>query len=142
MPDPAHPTILFDGLCNFCHGGVRWIIAKDPHARFRFAPLQSPVGRALLAQYAPTVNPEAPDSLVLIDNATAHLRSDAALHIARTLGFPWSLARPLLFLPRPLRDALYNLVARNRYRWFGRKEACPLPTPEFRARFIDTAPPA
>jgi predicted DCC family thiol-disulfide oxidoreductase YuxK len=130
----AHPVLLFDGVCNLCHGAVRFVLDHDREARFRFAPLQSDVARALLARFE--LDPNALDSMVLIDAAGAHARSDAALRTARWLGAPWSWLRVLAVIPRPLRDAVYDFIARHRYRWFGRKDACPLPRPEWRERFL------
>ena len=130
----AHPVLLFDGVCNLCHGAVRFVLDHDREARFRFAPLQSEVGRALLARFE--LDPAALDTIVLIDEAGAHLRSDAALRIARRLGAPWSWLGPLAAIPRPLRDAVYDFIARRRYRWFGRKDVCPIPRPEWRERFL------
>lgn len=134
-PDPAaHPIVLFDGVCNLCHGAVRFLLERDPAARLRFASLQSGVGRALLAEHG--IDADALDTIVLVDADGAHLRSDAALRIVRVLGPPWSWLRVLAALPRPLRDAAYDFVARNRYRWFGKKDACPMPRPEWTARFL------
>lgn len=134
--DPrAHPIVLFDGVCNLCEGLVRWLIPRDPHARLRFAALQSPVGRALLARHGR--DPDALDSVVLIDGEGAHVRSEAALRIAAVLGGPWRwLAAALRVVPRPLRDAGYDWIARHRYRWFGQRAECLAPTPELRARFL------
>jgi predicted DCC family thiol-disulfide oxidoreductase YuxK len=141
----AAPLILFDGHCNLCNGAVQWLIRRDRRNLLRFASLQSDAGRAAVAATGRT---EAlPDSLVLIDanggTPRLRLRSDAAIGIARLLGFPWSLAVVGLIMPRVLRDALYNFIARNRYRWFGKRDTCMLPTPALRARFLDTtaAPP-
>jgi predicted DCC family thiol-disulfide oxidoreductase YuxK len=134
-PDPAaHPIVLFDGVCNLCHGAVRFLLERDPAARLRFAPLQSGVGRALLAEHG--LDADALDTIVLVDADGAHLRSDAALRIVRVLGPPSSWLRVLAALPRPLRDAGYDFVARNRYRWFGKKDACPMPRAEWSARFL------
>ena len=130
----AHPIVLFDGVCNLCHGTVRFLLERDPTARFRFAPLQSEIGGALLAHFG--LDATAFDNVVLIDAEGAHARSDAALRCARVLGAPWSWARALAVIPRPLRDAAYDFVARNRYRWFGKKDTCPMPRPEWRARFL------
>jgi predicted DCC family thiol-disulfide oxidoreductase YuxK len=130
----AHPVLLFDGVCNLCHGVVRFILDHDRDARFRFAPLQSEVGRALLTRFA--LDPDALDAVVLIDEAGAHVRSDAALRVARALGPPWNCLGPLAVIPRALRDAVYDFIARRRYRWFGKKDACPLPRPEWRERFL------
>ena len=137
---PPGPVVLFDGVCNLCHGAVRFIIARDPGARFRFASLQSPVGQALLRdhQLGSGLGPGlGPDSLVLVDEGRAYTRSAAVLRIARGLRWPWPAAGVLALVPGPLRDAAYDLVARRRYRWFGRQAECPLPTPDLARRFID-----
>ncbi|MCA8831222.1 thiol-disulfide oxidoreductase DCC family protein [Hymenobacter pini] len=135
MPD-ASAIILFDGVCNLCNGFVQFIIRHDAAGRFRFAALQSEEGQAILRQYQlPT--PTEPDSVVLVMGGQAYTHSAAALHILRGLGGGWWwLAGLGLLVPRRLRDAVYRLIARHRYRWFGRQEACWLPTPELRARFL------
>ena len=130
----THPVLLFDGVCNLCHGVVRFVLDHDREARFRFAPLQSEVGRALLTRFA--LDPNALDTFVLVDATGAHTRSDAALRVARALGPPWSWVFALNAIPRPLRDAAYDFIARHRYRWFGKKDACPLPRPEWCGRFL------
>jgi predicted DCC family thiol-disulfide oxidoreductase YuxK len=134
--DPReHPIVLFDGVCHLCAGVVRFAIARDSEARFRFAPLQSPLGRGLLARHG--YDPDGIDAVVLVDGDGAHDRSTAALRLLAGLRTPWRLlARPLLALPRGLRDAVYGWIARHRYRWFGRSEECQVPTPEVRARFL------
>lgn len=129
-----HPIVLFDGVCNLCHGTVRFLLDRDPAARFRFAPLQSEVGLALLAHFG--LDPSVLDNVVLIDADGAHARSEAALRCARWLGAPWNWVWVLRAIPRALLDAAYDFVARNRYRWFGKKDACPLPRPEWRERFL------
>lgn len=136
--DPARvdPIVLFDGVCNLCAWAVRFIIGRDPAGRFRFASLQSAAGRELLAHHGLPA-PAEPDSVVLIEGGRAYLRSDAALRIARGLRPPWPLVYAAVVVPRPIRDWAYNLIARNRYRWFGRQEACWLPTPALRARFLE-----
>ena len=112
--------VLFDGVCNFCNGSVRFIIAHDPAARFRFAPLQSEFARRLLAESG--VNEPFPDSVALIESGRVYTRSAAALHIARKLRFPWFLLYAFILVPRPLRDAIYDLIARHRYGWFGKRQ--------------------
>jgi len=135
---PTHqfrPVILFDGVCNLCNGLVQFVIARDRAGRFQFAALQSDSARRLLSGIDRST--VLPDSVVLVDGGRVYTRSSAALRIARGLPFPWSLARVLNFVPRPLRDKAYDFVARNRYRWFGRKSVCMVPTPERRARFLE-----
>jgi len=125
--------VLFDGVCNFCSDSVNFIIRHDTHNRFVFAPLQSENGIELRAKYAIDDNI---DSIVLIEDDRAFTRSTAALRIAKRLGGIWALAYALIVVPRPIRDYLYELFAKYRYRLFGKKDECMLPTPEVRARFL------
>ncbi|KXK02905.1 MAG: hypothetical protein UZ17_ACD001001353 [Acidobacteria bacterium OLB17] len=127
------PIVLFDGVCNFCDAAVNFIITRDKAGVFRFAPLQSDIGRELVAKYS---IPDDVDSVILIAGGKAHLHSDAALQIARRLGGIWSLAGVLVVIPRPVRDLFYRLFAKYRYRLFGKKDACMMPTPEIRGRFL------
>jgi predicted DCC family thiol-disulfide oxidoreductase YuxK len=127
-------TILFDGLCNLCNGSVRFIIANDRAARFRFASLQSAAARAALAPFGRS--PESLESIVLIDGGRLFERSDAALRIAAELRAPWPLARAFLAVPSELRDAVYDAIARNRYRLFGKRDFCALPAPDLARRFL------
>ena len=131
---PSGPILLFDGVCNLCHGVVQWVISHDPGARFRFASLQSDAGRALLASHR--LPPDAMDTVVLIAGDVHWQKSGAALEVLRRLGGAWAFASALRFVPRPLRDVAYDWVARNRYGWFGKQAECWLPTPELRARFL------
>jgi predicted DCC family thiol-disulfide oxidoreductase YuxK len=130
--------ILFDGVCNLCSGVVRFVIARDPRAHFRFAALQSDAARRACAEVGATP-PAAvdPDTIIVIADGRALERSDAALAIASRLPFPWPMFGVFRILPRALRDWLYRLVAKNRYRWFGKSETCMMPTPELRARFLE-----
>ncbi|MEO9097673.1 MAG: DCC1-like thiol-disulfide oxidoreductase family protein [Candidatus Baltobacteraceae bacterium] len=130
----ASAVVLFDGVCTLCSRGVGFAIARDPGAIFRFAALQSEPARAVLAPFGRV--PEDFDSIVLVDRENVFVGSDAALRIAKRLRGPVRLAALLLALPRPLRDAAYRLVARNRQRWFGRRAACLVPTPELATRFL------
>jgi predicted DCC family thiol-disulfide oxidoreductase YuxK len=130
----ANPIILFDGVCNLCIATVHWIIARDRAATFRFAPLQSAVGRQVLAAAHAPAN--LPDGIVLIEGSRVLTRSDAAIDIARRLGFPWSLAATARLLPRSARDGLYAWVAAHRHRWFGKQNACLVPTSKVRSRFL------
>ncbi|NBQ14640.1 MAG: DUF393 domain-containing protein [Proteobacteria bacterium] len=134
-----HPTIiLFDGACNLCSGAVRFVIARDPHARCRFASLQSEAARAACAKVGYDLPASAtPSTIVVIEGGRALERSDAVLAIARRMRFPWPVLGVFGVLPRGLRDVLYGFVARHRYRWFGRSDACMAPTSELRGRFLD-----
>jgi predicted DCC family thiol-disulfide oxidoreductase YuxK len=132
-PDLPDGLILFDGVCVFCSRWVRFVIARDPEARFRFLPIQSEEGRSLAERLG--VNPDAPETNVAVMEGRALMKSDAALAVLGALkGLRW--LRALRHLPRWLRDPLYDLIARNRYALFGRTEACWLPAPGERARFL------
>ena len=128
--------LLFDGVCNLCSASVRFVIAHDRRERFQFASLQSDAGKELMRAHGVATPEGDPSSMILIDGGRVYQRSDAALGIAKRLGFPWSLALIAYVVPRFVRDALYDFVARHRYRWFGKKDACMVPTPELRARFL------
>lgn len=131
---PVRPFILFDGVCNFCDSSVNFIIKRDRNNRLLFAPLQSPAGRELAEQYG--FKNDYLGSMVFVENGKAHTRSTAALRIATYLGGGWPLLKVLLLVPRFIRDAAYDLIARNRYRWFGKKDSCMVPSPSIRAKFI------
>lgn len=126
--------ILFDGVCNFCDASVNFIIKNDRKNYFKFAPSQSEAGQKILAQYE--INMEETDSIVVIENGEAFTYSTAALKIAGGLGGIWSLAYALIIIPKPLRDFFYKLFAKNRYRFFGKKDVCMMPSPEIRAKFL------
>ena len=128
-------TILFDGVCNLCNGFVQFVLRHDPEEYFRFSSLQSEAAAALLAAHgsAPVMEPE---TVMLIENGKVYTHSEAALRILRRLSGPWSWLYAGMVVPRVLRDAVYRIVARNRYRWFGRQESCMLPTPALKARFL------
>ena len=128
------PVVLFDGVCSLCNSAVRFIFSRDPNANLRFANLQSEYTQHVLRKF--NHQSDDLDTLILIEGEDIHTYSTGSLRIARYLRFPWSLSRFLLILPRFLRDAVYKLVARSRYRWFGQLQACPLLTPELESRFI------
>lgn len=134
-PEARYSVILYDGVCNVCSGAVRFILTRDRGGIFRFAPLQSAAASRLLKGCVAA--PGRLDSLVLILDGRCYQRSDAALHIAARLGFPWSLAVALRIVPRPLRDAFYDWFAARRYRWFGKKDVCELPPPGWKERFLE-----
>jgi predicted DCC family thiol-disulfide oxidoreductase YuxK len=127
--------VLFDGVCNLCNGLVQFIIKRDPSSKFRFASLQSDFGRSQLVRF--NLDPELLHSIVVIDGDVALQRSDAAIYIAKQLGGPWKLLRAFKILPKFLRDAGYDVVAANRYRIFGKKDSCMIPTPQLKERFIE-----
>jgi predicted DCC family thiol-disulfide oxidoreductase YuxK len=126
--------VFFDGVCNLCNGAIRFIAANDPERRFAFASLQSARARELLGERADDVRES--DSIVLLSGGRRYERSDAALLIALGLRAPWPLAFGAILIPRGARDAVYRWIARNRYRWFGRTDACALPPPGLRERFL------
>jgi predicted DCC family thiol-disulfide oxidoreductase YuxK len=136
MPRAASepPVVLFDGACNLCNASIHFMIDRDPAGTLRFAAQQSPVGQRLLAERGLAGQT---GSVVLIEDGRAYTRSTASLRAARYLRWPWRWARWLVIVPRPLRDAVYRLIAANRYRLFGRREACRLPSPAVRERFLD-----
>jgi predicted DCC family thiol-disulfide oxidoreductase YuxK len=131
---PFPPVVLYDGVCNFCSRWVRFILPRDPRGALRFASLQSDAGRALIGDCGLH---ERPESIVLIEDGRCFDRSEAVLRIARRLTLPWRIVWWLRVLPRPLRDRFYDAFAARRYRWFGRKDVCDIPPPEWRARFLD-----
>jgi predicted DCC family thiol-disulfide oxidoreductase YuxK len=128
------PLVLYDGTCGLCNRSVQLILRHDRRGRFRFAALQSEVGRQLLSRHGLPV--DRLDTVVLVEDGRAFTRSTAALRIARGMDAPWPAVWPLALVPRPVRDLCYGVVARNRYRLFGRTDACMLPPPEVRARFL------
>ena len=128
-------VILFDGVCNLCNGFVTFVIARDPGGRFKFGPLQSTAAERLLGDIDP--RDRWPDSVVLVENGRVWTRSAAALRIARGLTFPWPLAFAFVVVPRPIRDSIYNLFARRRYQWFGKRDVCMMPTQALAERFLD-----
>ncbi len=135
MEAPVSSVVLFDGECNLCNHSVQFILRRDPARRFHFAALQSAAAQSLLRQagQAPTL---LPDSVVLVEQAKVYTKSAAALRIARRLRGLWPLAAVFLLVPAFLRDGVYDLIARHRYRLFGKREACMLPSPELRGRFL------
>ena len=131
--DP-HAVILFDGTCAFCEGSVKFIARRDPAAYFRFGASQSASAAALLAEHGLTR--QMTRSMVLIEDGHVYLRSTATLRIAGRLTWPWRMARVFLWVPRPIRDGAYRVVAAIRHRVAGSSNACEIPPPEIRARLI------
>lgn len=133
-PRPDHPVILFDGVCGLCNRWVDFVLRRDDEARFRFAALQSDAGRRALRRAG--LPPDFAASIVLVDADGVWMRSAAALRILRGLGAPYAWLYALVLVPRPVRDAVYRWIARNRYDWFGRRAECRLPSPAERERFL------
>lgn len=128
--------VLFDGVCNLCNSAITLIIKNDKNDIFRFAPLQSTTGKQLAAAHM--IDLDTIDSILLIDpNIAYYHKSTAALKIAKHLSGGYPLLAIFLILPKALRDVVYDFIARNRYRWFGKKESCMIPTPELKALFLD-----
>ena len=134
MTNSSHPILLFDGVCNLCNQSVQFIINRDQAGLFHFAALQSEVGKTLLQKH--NLSPDNIDTVVLVVGDKAYTRSSAALQVLRHLGLPWSLLSVFLILPKGFRDFVYNYIAKNRYRWFGRQESCMMPTAELKSRFL------
>jgi predicted DCC family thiol-disulfide oxidoreductase YuxK len=130
----TEPVILFDGICNYCNGMVNFIIRQDKNAVFKFAALQSEAGQALLEKY--NLPKQDFESIILIDNGKAFSNSTAGLRLYNKLPWYWKWTQVFWIIPRFLRDAAYNLVARNRYKLFGKKDACMIPGPSVRSRFL------
>ena len=134
----AHPVVLFDGVCNLCNAWVRWLVERDRAGLYRYASLQSGAARELLSTHLTEEQIAAiPDSIVLVDEAGVHTLSTAVLRLVGGLGLPWKALVALLVIPRSVRDVIYRFVASNRYRWFGRRAACMVPTPQIANRFLD-----
>jgi predicted DCC family thiol-disulfide oxidoreductase YuxK len=130
-----HPIILFDGVCNFCNGAINFVLRQDKKAIFRFAALQSQAGQKLLKQYNLSVTEF--ESFVLIENGKVYKKSAASLRVMNKLPWYWKEAQIFRIIPTAFRDAIYDFIAKRRYKWFGKKEQCTVPTPEMRNRFLD-----
>lgn len=126
--------VLFDGVCNFCNRSINFIIRHDKNDYFRFAPLQSPTGQELMKKNG--LEGAAPDSVVLYENGKLYTKTSAALRIARKLNGAWPLLYGFIIVPPFIRDIAYTIIARNRYRWWGKTESCMVPTPGLRRKFI------
>lgn len=128
------PILLFDGVCNLCNGFVQFVIRRDPKGKFRFAALQSEIGQTLLRQAnMPT---EELSTVILYENGKFYTHSSVPLLVVKRFGGAWPLLYGLVIVPKFIRDGIYNWVARNRYRWFGKRESCMIPTPELKSRFL------
>ena len=135
-PDTVvNPVVLFDGVCNLCNGSVQFIIKRDKAGKFLFAALQSQYGQAQLDQLG--ISSTSLQSIVLIKGDQFYQRSNAVLEIAKMLGGLWSLLYVFKIVPAFVRDWIYNGIANNRYKLFGRQDQCMIPTPALKARFLD-----
>jgi len=130
----THPILLFDGVCNLCNGLVKFIIKRDQRSRIRFAPLQSDAGKSLLPKFG--LFPDEIKSVVYISGEQVFLRSSAVLRLLKDLGGGWKLFYGFIIIPPIIRDFFYNVIARTRYRIFGKSESCMVPTREIRGRFL------
>jgi len=129
------PIILFDGVCNLCNGAVQFVLKHDRKKQFVFASLQSEAGQKLLDQYhLPAANYT---SFVLLLDGKAYTRSTAALKVARNLNGLYKLGYVFMLVPKFIRDGVYNWISNNRYKWFGKRDACMIPTPQLKERFLD-----
>jgi len=127
--------ILFDGVCNLCNNAIQFVIKRDKNKIFHYTSLQGELGKQLLAER--NIDPEKIDSIILIDpNVAYYLKSTAALEISKKLSGLWPLMRVFLILPVSFRDRVYDFIAKNRYKWFGKKESCIIPTKEQQALFL------
>ncbi len=129
-----HPILLFDGVCNLCNGFVQFVINRDPEGHFRFAALQSAAAQDLLKAH--NISTKHMDTVVLVENGNAYVRSEVALRMAPKLGGLWPVLGIFRILPLFIRDPIYDFIAKNRYRWFGEKDQCMIPTPELKGRFL------
>ena len=129
------PIILFDGVCNLCNASVQYVIKHDPQALFNFASLQGETGQQLLKEYNLPANEL--NSFVLIRDNKAYTRSTAALTVAKELAGITKLLYGFMIVPSFIRNAVYDLIAKNRYRWFGKKDSCMIPTAELKSRFLN-----
>ncbi len=129
-----YKIILFDGVCNLCNGAVTYIIKRDKKNVFKFAALQSEIGQELISKF--NIDTEKVDSIILIDGEKHYEKSSAALHIAKNLSGAYPLLFGFMILPKFIRNSVYDYIAKNRYKWFGKKESCMIPTAELKARFL------
>jgi predicted DCC family thiol-disulfide oxidoreductase YuxK len=129
-----HPILLFDGVCNLCNASVQWVLLHDKKGVFRFAAQQSEAGQELLKRYGRHTSTL--DSVVLVDGDRIYIQSDAAIEVAVRLGGIWRLMGIFKIVPKVVRNGIYDWIARNRFRWFGKREQCMLPRPEWKERFL------
>ena len=129
-----NPVIVFDGVCNLCNNSVAFVIKRDKSYKFKFAPLQSETAKNLISKL--NLSNDKIDSIILIENDKYYIKSTAAIRICKELGALWSLIYILILVPTSIRDYVYDIVAKNRYKWFGKKEHCMIPAKELESRFL------
>jgi predicted DCC family thiol-disulfide oxidoreductase YuxK len=126
--------VLFDGVCNFCNSSVNFIIRKDTQDHFRFLPLQSEKGKSIVSRFK--LDPENLQTVILLENGKIYTRSTAALRIVKRLHGGWKLMYGFVIVPPVVRDFFYDLIAKNRYKWWGKRESCMVPTPGVKKKFL------
>ncbi|OSZ78759.1 hypothetical protein CAP35_11075 [Chitinophagaceae bacterium IBVUCB1] len=136
MSDKELPVLYFDGVCKLCNASVQFVIRRDKQQQFRFASLQSAAGAAIIHQYKAQYH-TLPDSIILQQGGRLYTKSGAALRTLQLLGGVYKLAAIGFIFPRFIRDGVYNLIAGNRYKWFGKTDSCMVPSPDVQSRFLD-----
>ena len=131
----SQKIVLFDGVCNLCSSSVQFILKRDTSNQFVFGSLQGSTGQACLAKYHLPAN--AFNSFMLVEDNQLYTKSTAALRMLKHLGGGWGMAYAFIIIPKFIRDGIYNMIARNRYKWFGKKDACWVPVPALKGRFLD-----
>ena len=134
--ESKHKVILFDGVCNLCNSFVNFVIRNDKKEVFKFAPIQSDFGKIALKKHR--INSKDTDSIILIDNDNYYIKSSAALYIAKNLSGAYPLLFCFMLVPKFMRNWVYDFVAKNRYKWYGKKESCMIPTPELIDKFYSS----
>jgi len=134
MDTSKHPILFFDGLCNLCNGYIQFVIKRDPDSRFRFAALQSDFAKEYFKEDPALIKDV--HTVIMVEDGKRYSHSDVGLRMCAHLGGLWPILQVLKYLPKGFRDSIYNWVAKNRYRWFGKKDSCMIPTPELQARFL------
>jgi len=127
--------VLFDGVCNLCNSSVQFIIKRDKKKQFLFAPLQGKKGQEIFSKYSLPAGEL--NSFILAEGDNIYIKSTGALRMLKKLGSPWSLLYAFIIVPPFIRDGIYSWVAKNRYKWFGKKDSCMIPTPDLKERFLD-----
>lgn len=129
-----HSIILFDGVCNLCNSSINFVIKRDSANLYKFTALQEAPGIGLLKQYG--INTLDTDSIILIENGKAYTKSSAALRVAKGLSGVWPVLYGFIIIPKWIRNAVYDYIAKNRYKWYGKKDSCMIPTPELKNKFL------